>query len=59
VSETEIAAKVRGEVAEEIAQAIEARIRTRAGMSDQAKDGNEHLRQAARIARNHAKESGS
>jgi hypothetical protein len=36
--EAEIAAKVRREVAEEIAQAIEARIRTWAGMSNHAKE---------------------
>jgi hypothetical protein len=42
---------------EEIAQAIEGRIHTWSGMSDQAKAGNEHLRQAARIAREHGKES--
>lgn len=42
---------------EEIATAIESRIRTWEGISDQAQAGNENLRQAARIARQHGEES--
>jgi hypothetical protein len=38
-------------VAESIAREIEGRIRVWPGMSQQAEAGNEHLRQAARIAR--------
>lgn len=46
-------ATTRAEVAEEIARALEARIRIWEGMSDQAVAGNENLQQAARIAREH------
>lgn len=42
---------------EEIAVAIEARIRTWPGAGDHVETGNEHLRQAARIAREYGKES--
>jgi hypothetical protein len=50
-------ASVRATVAEEIAAAIDGRIKTWEGMGEQAEAGNEHLRQAARIAREHGKES--
>lgn len=51
-----IAAAVRAQVAEEIAQAIEDRDVSWPGMSDQAKASNETLRFAARIARQHSGE---